>query len=136
MSGSRKKTNERRAVCRYRVIAPEALIGWWNDSTFVRIPGRIVDVSTMGCWIETDHTPQCREQETIWLCPLGRSPTEWTEGSIVSLQKRFLGNYQIRVKFTLHFPYESFKSLVYGTEGPEDASDWEPPEYEKDYYWR
>jgi len=136
MSRSRRKSNERRAVCRYPVIAPDAMVGWWNNSTFVRIPARIIDVSTMGCWIETAQTPERGEKQTIWVCALGRSPAEWTEGTIVSLEKRFLGSYQIRIKFALHFPYESFKSLVYGAEGPEVGSDWEPPEYERDYYWR
>jgi hypothetical protein len=135
-SRSRKHCIERRSVFRYRVIDPQAQIGWWSNGMFVRVPAQIVDLSTMGCRVETGEVLAHKPTQTIWLCALGRTPPEWTESVIVSVRKRFMGNCEVRLRFATPLAYESFKSLVYGPEGPEDSSDWVPPEHEQDHYWR
>lgn len=131
-----KQSSERRAVCRYPVIIPDALLGWWTDTTFAQVPARIVNISTVGCWLETPETPNREETQSVWLRPVGIPTSEWAEANIVSIRKRFLGKCQIRIKFVAPLPFEAFKTLVYGPEHATQPEDRDLPDHERDYFWR
>jgi hypothetical protein len=127
---------ERRAACRYRPAVPEALLGWWNDSTFVHVAVSIVDISTLGAWVESSQSIAREEKQAVWLCPSALTPREWKEATIVSLRKRFLGSCQIRIKFVAPIAYDAFKTLVYGAASAAQDPDREAPEHERDDFWR
>jgi hypothetical protein len=136
LSQTAKRSNDRRAACRYPVRLPDALLGWWSGSDFVNFPARIVDLSTAGCRAEARALPSRREKEAIWVRPLAITSGEWTAGIIVSRKKPFLGKDQIRIKFLAPFPYESFQMLVYGPAEAVQDPDSERPEHEREGFWR
>jgi hypothetical protein len=76
------------------------------------------------------------EQQSVWLRALGVSSSDWTEGMIVSVRKPWLRNCRVRIQFLAPFPYESFKTLVYGTDYLRDIADTGTPEHEKDHLWK
>jgi hypothetical protein len=123
-------------VCRYPTKTTEALLGWWNGTSFVHVPAHIINFSTVGCWVETSQVVDRVEKQSVWLCPLGFRTAVWTEGTVVSVKKRFLGKYQFRIKFLTTFPYDAFKALVYGPEYATETANRELPEHERDHYWR
>jgi hypothetical protein len=118
------------------VVLPEASLGWWQDSSFVTTPGRIIDISLYGCQVESRRSPGRSAKESIWLCPLEVSPRDWAEGIIISANKPFFGSCQLRIRFIADFPYEAFKMLVYGPNKSLEVGRLETPEHEKDHLWR
>ncbi len=103
---------DRRAVCRYSVFQDQAWLGWWDGQTFVKTPGRILDISLRGAMLNVEQLPP--EEQPVWFCASGAAPAEWLEARTVQGRKQFLGPRIVRLAFQKIFPYESFKVLVYG----------------------
>jgi hypothetical protein len=137
-SGDRPPSSgrDRRRACRYRVGLADGALGWWEDTSFVNAPCRIIDLSLFGCLVESRALPNLREQQKVWLRPLGVSPSDWTEGTIVAIRKPLFRRCQIRISFLADLPYGSFKSLVFGAEHPREAAARNAPEHETDHLWR
>ena len=132
LSGS----NERRRACRYVVAFPDGLLGWWEDSCFVNTPCRTIDVSLAGCLVESRPLPGRMEQQSVWFRALNVSPGDWTEGIIVAVRKPWFRKWQIRISFLAPFPYDSFRSLVFGPDHLREIAERDSPEHEKDHFWR
>jgi hypothetical protein len=128
--------HERRRICRYSVVLPDALLGWWKDGHFVNTPVRLVDLSMGGCMIELPRLPSQSKGENIWLCPSALAKAEWTEGVIIALKKPLLRNCLVRIKFVAPFPYAAFKTLVYGKENLGPVAPTDTPEHERNDFWR
>jgi hypothetical protein len=128
--------NDRRRACRYLVALPDGSLRWWEDSRFVDTPCRIIDISLVGCMVKSRSFPRRMKQRSIWFRPPGDSPVDWTEGIIVAVHKPWFREWQIRINFLAPFPYESFRSLVFGPAHLGEAAERESPEYERDHFWR
>jgi hypothetical protein len=127
---------DRRRACRYRIGFAEGSLGWWQDSSFVETPCRIIDLSLAGCLVEARPASRLREQQKVWFRPLHVAQGEWTEGTVVAIRKPLFRQCQIRIRFLTDLPYASFKPLVFGTECPPEPATPEAPEHEKDHLWR
>jgi hypothetical protein len=128
--------NDRRRACRYLVALPDGSLRWWQDSRFVDTPCRMIDISLVGCMVESRSFPRRMKQRSVWFRPLGDPPVDWTEGVIVAARKPWFRKWRIRISFLAPFPYESFRSLVFGPAHLRENADRESPEHEKDHYWR
>jgi hypothetical protein len=137
-SGDRplSSSRDRRRACRYRVGLADGSLGWWEDSSFVDAPCRIIDLSVFGCMVESRTLPKLKEQQKVWLRPAGVSPSDWTEGIVVAIRKPMFRPCQIRIQFLVDLPYDSFKPLVFGEGRQCRPADPDAPEHEKDHYWR
>jgi hypothetical protein len=128
--------SDRRGVCRHPVVIDDASLGWWQDSSFLSTPCRIIDISQYGFMIKTRRLPGPKEGQSVWLLPRGLSPSDWAEGIIVSIRKPLLRECQVRIKLLAPFPYESFKTLVHGPDHVRKIDRLEAPEHEQDHFWR
>jgi hypothetical protein len=128
--------NDRRRACRYRVGLADGLLGWWEDSSFVDMPCRIIDLSLLGCMVESRRLPNVKEQQKVWLRPVGVSPSDWTEGIIVAIRRPLFRQCQIRISFLADISYASFKPLVFGADHLREAAAPEAREHEKDHLWK
>jgi hypothetical protein len=135
-TGELRGATERREGCRYPSVRPEALLGWWNDGTFGHVTVCIVNVSTVGCLVETNQAVARERNHPVWLCPLGLEPGQWKEGTVVAIKRPFLGKYAIRIKFASPFAYESFRTLICNAEHGAADPDRSVPEHETDQFWR
>jgi hypothetical protein len=127
---------DRRRVCRYAVVLEDALLGWWQEAQFIRMPVRLVDLSVHGCLVESSRVPSLTERQKVWVQPRGLSEAEWTEGQIVIVRKRLLGKCQVRISFRAPMPYEPYKSLIYGPDHLVDLPGEHVPEHERDHFWK
>jgi hypothetical protein len=127
---------DRRRACRYRVGLADGALGWWEGSSFVNTPCRIINLSLFGCMVEARANPNLKEQHKVWLRPLGVSSSDWTEGTIVAIYKPLFRRCQIRISFAADLSYEVFKPLVFGEMADHETAAREAPEHEKDDYWR
>jgi hypothetical protein len=127
---------DRRRVYRYPAVLQEASLGWWEDSCFVEVPARLVNLSTNGCLVELARLPKPTTRESVWFHSRNASQGEWTEGLIVSARKPLLCKCKIRISFIVPFAYESFKKLVYGIDRVHNDTRKEAPEHERDEFWK
>jgi hypothetical protein len=102
----------------------------------VNMPCRIIDMSLVGCMVESRAIPKLVAQQSVWLRPPGASPGDWTEGIIVAVRKPWFRKWQIRISLLAPFPYESFKSMAFGSDHLREVPERESPEHEKDHFWR
>lgn len=117
--------DDRRSTCRYNVEADEqSWLGWWEGPTFVTTSARIMDLSLRGALLQVEKLPAT--DQSVWLCPPGTTP-EWLEARLVQAKKKLLGPRHVRIAFRRLFPYETFKTLIYGR--------WSPSPAETPPYW-
>jgi len=116
-------TQERRSVCRYAVVQDNAWLGWWEGQEFQSTAAKIIDISLRGAMLTVDTFPP--KDKTIWFCPPGIATSdEWVEAKLVATKKKLFGPREVRLTFRKVFPYEIFKTVVYG---PDSFRGVEPP---------
>jgi hypothetical protein len=86
--------------------------------------------------VESRRRPPQVDRQSVWLRLIGVSPSDWPEGIIVSVRKPLFRSCQIRIGFVAPFPYESFKTLVFGPDHLHDMADRDRPEHETDHFWK
>lgn len=127
---------ERRSVCRYSVVQEDAWLGWWEGQESRTTAAKIVDISLRGALLTVESFPP--KGVPVWFCPPGvSSPDEWIEVNLVSTRKRLFGPREVRVAFRKVFPYEIFKSVVYGPDALKvtDQPAWVPLEAAERDWW-
>lgn len=148
MSGSRKTkesdpsppigTDERRTVCRYSVVLSDSWLGWWEGQDFRTTPAKIVDISLRGAFLTVDTFPP-KQLQSVWFCPPGvANQEEWVEAKTISFKKRLFGAREVRVSFRKVFPYDQFKTVVYGPGSfhpTPKAAEWVSNESEDRDWW-
>jgi len=115
---------------------PDALLGWWDGSDFTTISVRLVNLSIKGCMVESRQLVGRAAQQPVWIRPLGVEPGEWIQAVVVRVQKPLLRQCQVRLTFLVPFPFESFKTLVYGADHCRVTDTGDTPEHEGDHFWR
>jgi hypothetical protein len=85
--------------------------------------------------VESRPLPNLRAKQPVWFRTSDISPSDWTEAIIIAVRRRLFRRCQIRIEFLADLPYESFKSLVFGTDHARKAADREAPEHERDHFW-
>lgn len=129
-------SQERRSVCRYSVVVENAWLGWWVGQAFENTPAKIIDISLRGALLNVDAFPP--KDQTIWFCPPGVSKEdEWIEVKLVDTKKRLFGPREARIAFRKVFPYEIFKTVVYGPDAFQnlDPPAWLPEENDERDWW-
>jgi hypothetical protein len=114
----------------------EAWIGWWQDDAFQSTPAKIVDISLRGAKLNVDVYPP--KEQAVWFCPPGVTAQEdWIEVKVVGTKKRLFGPRELRVAFRKIFPYEVFKTVVYGPDAFKNAQvpQWMPEESDERDWW-
>jgi hypothetical protein len=135
-TGSNAESSDRRHSCRYRVLFPDASLGWWSESSFIDVPVRLLNISLNGCMVELPKMLGRNERQSVWLRPRSIATADWTEGVIIAVRKPFVKPCRVRIAFLTHYPYESFKELVYGLDHLRDPLCADAPEHEQDHLWR
>ena len=100
-------TAERRREPRYVPMMERAYLGWWEHDAFRTELGRLANISAGGAALEAGAGPGLGE--AVWLCVIGPNRTGWVAA-------RLLGRHGAvqRLVFAERFPYELFKSIVWG----------------------
>jgi hypothetical protein len=127
---------DRRRVCRYRPALQQALLGWWQESSFTNLPVCLADLSLNGCLLELDRLPDLPAQQAVWVHLHKETQLDWVEGRIISVRKPLLRKCKIRVLFVAPLAYESFKRVIYGPEYLRGHSPTSKPEHEWDQFWK
>ncbi len=128
---------DRRRTCRYRVLFHDADLGWWEGSTFIQTPAQLVNLSLHGCMLELQRLPARTLLQPVWVRSHAATSREWDEGIVLFVRKPFIRRCRIRIAFRVAFPYQSFKTLVYGTEDLDGSiRDGAAPPHERDHYWK
>jgi hypothetical protein len=123
--------DDRRSICRYSAVETRAWLGWWDDQDFRSTDARVVDISLRGCMMTVERLPP--QDQPVWFCPPGTTPTEWIEARLVESKRRFLGPRVVRIEFLKPFAYDTFKHLVYGPDALGGQISSEPvPESKRD----
>jgi hypothetical protein len=128
--------SDRRRICRYPVVTPDALLGWREEPNFKNTPARLVNLSLNGCMVELLQRPGVTAQQSVWVYPHEISGAGWTEGRIVEVSKPLFGKCRVRIAFLAPLAYEPFKRLIYGLDQPGELPEEELPEHERDHFWR
>ena len=143
-SGRRSGTNDsrtissamdRRLACRYPAVTKALILSLIESGSAVDHRVELENVSMQGCLVKSRRDPRARPGEKVWLKALGDITTPEIGGIVVSAVKPFLGKRSIRIRFLAPLPYQTFKMLVYGSEGI-DMNLRDRPDYERDQYWR
>jgi hypothetical protein len=127
---------ERRSVCRYSVVLDSSWLGWWVGEAFQSTPAKIIDISLRGALLNVDTFPP--KDKPGWFCAPGvTNQEEWIEVKLVGSRKRLFGPREVRVAFRKLFPYEIFKTVVYGPDAfPNlDAPAWLPENAAERDWW-
>lgn len=127
---------DRRRVCRYPVVLPDASLGWWLEHEFTSIPARLINLSLHGCLIEVDSRPTLCEHQSVWVHAHSLAVAEWNEGQVIAIKKSWTSKCRIRILFLAPMQYEPFKKLIYGREHFDDSTQPDSPEHERDHFWR
>jgi hypothetical protein len=133
-SRSGARPDDRRSICRYSVVQTRAWLGWWAGEEFHSTNARLVNLSLRGCMVTVDRLPP--RDHPVWFCPPGTTPSEWIEAKLIESRRRLFGPRVVRLAFRDPFPYETFKSVVYGPDalgGQINGSDW-IPEADRDFW--
>ncbi len=130
------RSDDRRGITRHPVVLPDALLGWWDQSNFTTISVQLVNLSIKGCMAESRQLVDRAEHQPIWIRPLGVKPGAWTEAVVVRVTKPLLRRCQVRLSFLVPFPFDSFRTLVYGPDHCRVAEQGDAPEHEGDQFWR
>ncbi len=134
-AGTISPAKDQRLACRYPVTTKDVVLSFVESGSQVDHSVQLENVSMQGCLVKARRGPPVHPGETVWLKALGDFTTPVIEGIVVSAVKPFLGKCAIRIRFLAPLPYQTFKMLVYGSEGI-DLNLRDRPEYENDQYWR
>jgi hypothetical protein len=129
-------TQDRRVVCRYSVVLENAWLGWWEGQAFQSTPAKIIDISLRGARLNVSTFPP--KDQPLWFCPLGMtSQDEWIKVKLVNAKKRLFGPREVRVSFRKLFPYDVFKTVVYGPDSfaQVEAPAWVPEDADERDWW-
>jgi hypothetical protein len=126
---------DRRLACRYPAATKALILSLIESGSAVDHRVELENVSMQGCLVKSRRDPRARPGERVWLKALGDITTPVIEGIVVSAVKPFLGKCSIRIGFLAPLPYQTFKMLVYGSEGI-DMNYRNRPDYENDQFWR
>ena len=126
---------DRRLACRYPTATKTVILSLIESGSQVDHSVQLENVSMQGCLVKSRRDPGVRPGERVWLKALGNITTPVIDGIVVSAVKPFLGKCSIRIRFLAPLSYQTFKMLVYGSEGI-DMNLRDRPDYENDQYWR
>lgn len=106
---------DQRQEPRYVPVLERAYLGWWEGETFRTELGRLANISAGGAALDVYHDPGVGQ--TVWLCVVGPNRMGWVAA-------RLLGRHGTisRMVFAERFPYELFKSVVWGLPAEETPS--------------
>ena len=107
---------DQRQEPRYVPTLERAYLGWWEGESFRTALGRLANISAGGAALDVRDDPGVGE--TVWLCVVGPNRMGWVAA-------RLLGRHGtiIRMVFAERFPYELFKSVVWGLPADEAPPD-------------
>ena len=103
-------SNDRRRICRYRVLFHDALIGWPEGSSFIQLPARLLDLSLAGCMLELRRRPPGTARQPIWVRSLADPSEIWVEGVVRSVRKPIMMRCRSGSHFVTRFPTTHSKS--------------------------
>jgi hypothetical protein len=126
---------DRRTTCRYAPRVKNLILGRVSGNSEDELPVDLESISLQGCMVTSRTRPHLNCGEPIWFRVSSLTDSDWIEGKIVAVEKRFFRKHQIRIQFASTLPFQVFKLLVYG------ADDFEQkpvirPEHETDQLWR
>jgi len=126
---------DRRLAYRYPAANTDAIISSAESGYQVNHSVQLENVSMHGCLVKSRRGPPMEPGERVSLKVLGDVTSPVIDGIVVSSVKPFLGKRSIRIRFLAPLPYQTFKMLVYGTDGI-DMNLRDRPEYENDQFWK
>ncbi len=126
---------DRRLACRYPAAIKDVVLSFIESGSPVDHSVQLENVSMQGCLVKSRRGPRVHPGERVWLKALGDISTPVIDGIVVAAVKPFLCKCVIRIRFLAPLPYQTFKMLVYGSEGI-DMSLRNRPVYESDQFWR
>jgi len=126
---------DRRLACRYPAATKAVILSLIESGSQVDHSVQLENVSMQGCLVMSRRGPRLQPGERVWFRVLGDVTTPVIDGIVVSAVKPFLGKCSIRIRFLAPLPYQTFKMLVYGSEGI-DMNLSDRPVHESNQFWR
>jgi hypothetical protein len=117
-------------------VIDHAWLGWWQGEAFQNTPAKIIDISLRGALLNVESFPP--KGQSAWFCPPGvTTQEEWIEVKLVDMKKRLFGPREVRIAFRKVFPYEIFKTVVYGPDSFVDLAPatWVPDDSVDRDWW-
>ncbi|MDR3636461.1 MAG: PilZ domain-containing protein [Isosphaeraceae bacterium] len=112
--------DDRRKEPRYEPVMDYAYLGWWEGATFRTEQAQIVNISAGGAALATAGKPNAGE--TVWLSVVGPAHHDWVAARL--LEHR---NGHARLVFADGYPYDLFKSVVWGLPGEQPGTPCQEP---------
>lgn len=126
---------DRRLACRYPATIKDLVLSTVESGSQADHSVQLQNISMHGCLVKTRHDPGMQPGQRVLLRLLEDSASPVIDGIVVSNVKPFLGKRSIQIQFLAPLPYQTFKMLVYGTEGF-DMNLRNRPEQETDQFWK
>jgi len=103
---------DRRAAIRYTPVLETVCVGWWEGNHFRTHSGCLVNLSTSGALLRVaEPIPVGRR---LWLCVMGMDVSQWVRCQLLEETLMEDGNRLARLIIPEAFPYEVFKTAVWG----------------------
>jgi hypothetical protein len=99
--------DDRRSEPRYAPVMDRAFLGWWERDAFRTAVGRLANISSGGAALELAAEPAT--DDGVWLCVVGPHRSAWVAARVLGRRGPVF-----RMVFAERFPYELFKSVVWG----------------------
>jgi hypothetical protein len=126
---------DRRLACRYPAAARDGVLSTVESGSEADHLVQLENISMQGCIVQSRRCPSMQPGDRVLLKVLGGFASPSIDGIVVSAVKPFLGKRSIRIRFLAPLPYQTFKMLVYGSEGI-DMNLRNRPEHELDQFWK
>ncbi|MDR3638868.1 MAG: hypothetical protein P4L84_33990 [Isosphaeraceae bacterium] len=88
-------------------VLERAYLGWWEGESFRTELGKLANISSGGAALEV--AAETGAVESVWLCVIGPQRMDWVAARLLGRQGTVA-----RMVFAEQFPYELFKSVVWG----------------------
>jgi hypothetical protein len=134
-AGTISSAMDRRIACRYPAAMKAAILSLTESGSQMDHSVQLENVSMQGCLVRSGRGPRVQPGEKVWLKALGDITSPVIDGIVISAVRPFLGKCTIRIRFLAPLSFQTFKMLVYGTEGI-DMNLKDRPDYENDQFWR
>ncbi len=105
------KFDDRRSSRRYSVEKIEAELCWHDGEQHRTCSATILNLSLGGTLLLAEALPPV--SETVWFRLQDEEVPEWDEAVALQARRVGSGGYLIRLKFSVHCPYDVFKRVVF-----------------------
>ncbi len=108
------RRNDRRGAHRYPTAEAALRLGWWEGKTFRTVPGMLRNLSISGAFLQLEDDSPPPPSRKVWLSLGSGESLPWVQAEVLDGGESAEGPARLRLRFAEPFPYEAFKTAVWG----------------------